>query len=164
MPFTPFHFGPSATLAIPLYKKIDVFVFVLANVIIDLEPLLVMTNKLNYPLHGYAHTFIGAAALGTALGFTAWTFRNPIKTIMQDIFKFPYEPSKSKMILSGILGTSFHVLLDSPLYTDIKPFYPVTTNPMYGLISHSTMYILCAFFFVPAFGLYGYRVTKNKST
>ena len=56
MPFTPYHFGPHATVALPLHRYLDVFVFVGANVVVDLEPLLVLTFHLNYPLHGYCHT------------------------------------------------------------------------------------------------------------
>jgi membrane-bound metal-dependent hydrolase YbcI (DUF457 family) len=164
MPFTPFHFGPSATVGIPLSKNIDVFVFILANVVIDIEPLLVMIYKLNYPLHGYAHTFIGAIILGAIWGLTAWIFRVPIKWIVQDVLKFPFTPSKSKMILSGILGSCFHVLLDSPIYSDIKPFYPLHANPMYGLIDDFAMYTLCTIFLIPAVILYMYQIRKNKSS
>jgi len=162
MPFTPFHFGPSATVAIPLYKQIDVFAFVLANVVIDIEPLLVMTSNLHYPLHGYAHTFIGAIALGAIWGITAWIFRAPIKMIMQNVFRFPFEPSKTKMILSGSMGACFHILLDSPLYADIKPFYPITVNPLYGILGHSAIYTLCTLFFVPALVLYVYQIKKTS--
>ena len=59
MPFTPFHFGPSATIAFPLRGKIDIPVFILANVAIGIEPLTVMILNLSYPLHGYAHSFLG---------------------------------------------------------------------------------------------------------
>ncbi|MBI4680998.1 MAG: hypothetical protein HY753_07295 [Nitrospirae bacterium] len=163
MPFTPFHFGPSATIAIPLYTKIDVFVFLLANVVIDLESLLVMTNKLHYPLHGYAHTFIGAIVLVSVWGIMAWVFRYKIKMIVQDVFRFPFEPSRGKMVLSGILGACFHVVLDSPLYSDIKPFYPLTTDPIFGIIDNKSMYNLCTIFIVPAIGLYVYRLKRNKS-
>jgi len=142
---------------------VDVFTFVMANVIIDIEPLLVMTSNVNYPLHGYAHTFIGAIALGTIWGITTWIFRAPIKTIMQDVFRLPFEPSKTKMILSGILGACFHVLLDSPLYSDIKPFYPITTNPLFGLLGHSTIYLLCSLFFIPAIFLYVKQIKTKPS-
>jgi hypothetical protein len=40
MPFTPCHFGPSACIALPLNRWIDLPVFLLANVAIDIEPLL----------------------------------------------------------------------------------------------------------------------------
>jgi len=68
MPFTPFHFGAHACVAFPFNKKIDIPVFILANVAIDIEPLLVITLNLHYPLHGYAHTFIGAIFIGTLWG------------------------------------------------------------------------------------------------
>ena len=42
MPFTPFHFGAHACIAIPLRKIIDIPVFILSNIIIDIEPLIVM--------------------------------------------------------------------------------------------------------------------------
>ena len=37
MPFTPFHFGPHGCVGLPISKKINVLVFVLANVVVDIE-------------------------------------------------------------------------------------------------------------------------------
>jgi membrane-bound metal-dependent hydrolase YbcI (DUF457 family) len=67
------------------------------------------------------------------------------------------------MILSGVLGTWFHVLLDAPLYTDIRPFYPFQANPLYGLVGYGAMYLSCALCFIPAMGLhfYGYRTNRR---
>ncbi len=64
MPFTPFHFGAHACAALPAGKKINILVFILANVIIDIEPLLIMIFNFAYPLHGYAHTFLGTSIIG----------------------------------------------------------------------------------------------------
>ncbi|MCD6537820.1 hypothetical protein J7L18_04335 [Candidatus Bathyarchaeota archaeon] len=33
---------------------------------------------------------------------------------------------------AGVSGTILHVLLDAPLYSDIRPFYPITANPLYN--------------------------------
>lgn len=52
MPFTPLHFGPHACVALPLRRRVDLPVFLLTNVVVDVEPLLVLTFNLNYPLHG----------------------------------------------------------------------------------------------------------------
>ena len=41
MPFTPYHFGPSGFFGLALKKWIDLPVFLLANVIIDVEVLLI---------------------------------------------------------------------------------------------------------------------------
>ena len=76
MPFTPFHFGPSASVAFPLKKYIDIPVFVLANVVIDLEPLTVMVFNLSYPVHGFFHTLLGGIFIGTLWGLVAYSMKN----------------------------------------------------------------------------------------
>lgn len=153
MPFTPFHFGAHACVALPLQKKLDVPVFILANVIIDIEPLLVMLFAWDYPLHGYVHTFLGSFVVGALWGCIAYPFRISITKLM-NFFRLSYEPILRRSILSGALGGCMHVLFDAPLYTDIKPFYPFMVNPLYGLISIPQMYLLCSLLFIPAFVLY----------
>ncbi len=44
MPFTPYHFGPSGFVGLVFGKWIDLPVFVLANVIVDVEVLAVQNN------------------------------------------------------------------------------------------------------------------------
>ena len=46
-------------------------------------------------------------------------------------------------MVSGFLGTMFHILLDSPLYDDIRPFYPLKTNPLYNPILSFEVYSFC---------------------
>ena len=158
MPFTPFHFGPSATVALPLKGKIDVPIFILANVAIDLEPLTVMILNLSYPLHGYAHSFVGAGLVGALWGLIAYKFRWILHVAMK-LAGLQYDTTIKKAVVSGILGAFCHVLLDAPLYTDIKPFYPLTSNPLYGLLSQKAMYVFCTICFVPALLLY--NKTRN---
>ncbi|MBI5189362.1 MAG: hydrolase [Nitrospirae bacterium] len=153
MPFTPFHFGPAACLSLPLRKRIDVPVFILANVVVDLEPLTVMTFGLDYPLHGYVHTLMFGGLIGALFGAGAFSLRTQLIKLM-GLFALPYRPSIGGMILSGVLGIWFHILLDSPLYADIRPLYPLTYNPVYGLVSGSTVYVFCAVSFVPAIMIY----------
>lgn len=153
MPFTPFHFGPSAFIAFPLKKYIDVPVFVLANVVIDLEPLTVMVFNLNYPVHGFFHTLLGGIFIGAIYGLIAYTMKNFLKKIM-DIFHLNYSPKLSIMIFSGILGFWFHIFLDSFMHADIKPFYPSSYNPLYQIISTPNLYLICAVLFIPALVFY----------
>jgi membrane-bound metal-dependent hydrolase YbcI (DUF457 family) len=120
---------------------------------IDIEPLLVIIFNLNYPLHGLAHSFLGATLIGLLWGFIVFRYRNVSAHFMEKI-KFPYVTNLGKAILSGILGGWFHVLLDAPIYADIRPFYPVSRNPFYGLLDDPKMYLFCAICFVPAFALY----------
>lgn len=162
MPFTPFHFGAHACVALPINKKINTLVFILANVIIDLEPLIAMIFNFSYPLHGYAHTFVGASILGGVWGFIAYRFKLIFEKILK-IVKLPHEFTMKKYILSGVFGALLHVLFDAPLYMDIKPFYPLKVNPLYELISNPLMYRICVLLFIPAIVLYIYVITKHKN-
>jgi len=163
MPFTPFHFGPSACVALPLRRYIDIPTFLLANIAIDIEPFLVLELSLSYPLHGYAHTLLGASFVGLFWGWIAYAFKKQLKLLMTKILLLPYEHAKlMKYILSGILGTWFHVSLDSPLYADIKPFFPLSQNPLYGTVSYGMIYTICALLFIPALVLYFMIRVSNK--
>jgi membrane-bound metal-dependent hydrolase YbcI (DUF457 family) len=59
-----------------------------------------------------------------------------LERFVQPIYKVLLLESSSSLnlksfLLSGVLGAGLHVLLDSPLYADIQPFYPLTTNQLY---------------------------------
>jgi membrane-bound metal-dependent hydrolase YbcI (DUF457 family) len=159
MPFTPFHFGPSATIAFPLRGKIDIPIFILANVAIDIEPLTVMILNLSYPLHGYAHSFLGGGLVGALWGIVAFKYKGILRGVMQ-FFGLKYQTTITTAVISGILGAFSHVLLDAPIYTDIKPFYPLIINPLYGLVSEKAMYLFCSALLIPA--LLFYIKARNK--
>jgi len=161
MPVTPFHFGPHACIGLPLRKRLDVANFLLANIVIDIEPGLVMLFNLDYPLHGYAHTLIGSIFVGWLCGGIGYRLRQPLRKIM-DFFKLPYSPSLKIGIISGMLGSIVHVLFDAPIYEDIRPFFPLQINPLYGLISLLDMYLLCTLLFIPAFLLYRFIVKQSE--
>ncbi len=153
MPITPLHFGPSATLAFCLKKHLDLPIFVLANVVIDFEPLMVMIFHPNYPLHGFCHTLIVGTLIGAMWGIFAFFARNFTKKFMR-IFLINYQTNLKLAVTSGMLGFHFHILLDSVMHSDIKPFYPSSYNPLYRIISVEDLYFLCAIFFIPAFVFY----------
>jgi len=153
MPFTPYHFGPSACIALPLRKYIDIPVFILANVVIDLEPLTVMVFGLNYPLHGYFHTLLGGAAVAVFWALIAYWRKNFFQRLME-LFHVSYQTGFGKILLSSLLGVWFHVVVDSILYTDIRPLWPLKTNPAYALLNPQTVYLLCKISFLPAIAFY----------
>ncbi len=166
MPFTPYHFGPSACIALPLRKYIDIPVFILANVVIDLEPLAVILFGLNYPLHGYFHTFLVGTVVALVWGLIAYWGKSILQRLMK-LFHLSYETNFRKMLLSAILGIWFHILLDGQLYTNIQPFWPLKANPLYGLLSYNTVYLICKISFLPAIVLYiiavASYVRKNRT-
>lgn len=162
MPFTPLHFGVHSFVALMNPKRINILVFVLANVIIDLEPLLVMFFRFDYPLHGYAHTFLGAIIIGGIWGVFSYKAKKIYKKLLY-ILKLPGDFSLKEYIISAITGTLLHVFFDSPLYLDIKPFYPLENNLFYGFISNSGMYKLCGLFFISAIIIYVWIVIKYSN-
>jgi membrane-bound metal-dependent hydrolase YbcI (DUF457 family) len=144
MPFTLFHFGPALVLGLPLRKYVHVPTFMLANVIIDVEPFLVLFLGLSYPLHGYLHTFLLAFFVGLALGCVMFLLEGFFHSLYKSFLLVSDERLKLKsFMVSGISGTMLHVLLDSPLYSDIRPFYPLGTNPFHNPALSSEVYELC---------------------
>jgi membrane-bound metal-dependent hydrolase YbcI (DUF457 family) len=123
VPFTPYHFGPSGFLALVFRKWIDLPVFVLANVVVDIEVLVIGILDLGWPVHRYAHTLFLGAAAGIAWAIAAYPLRNIFAGLMQSI-RLPYKTSLWKMIVSGILGVWLHVLIDSAYHFDLRLFWP----------------------------------------
>ncbi len=126
-----------------------------------MEPLLVMTLNLNAPLHGYVHTFLIGGVIGALFAVTFYPLRGLIGAGMKAL-RLPYAPTLKKMVLSGILGAWMHILFDAPLYLDIKPFYPLQTNPLYGVLSPRAVYGICIISFLPALLLYIYTAFVAK--
>ena len=163
MPFTPYHFGPHGYVGLVFKRYLDLPVFVLANVAVDLEPLAVMVFGLSSRVHGYCHTFLFGTIVGIVWALVAYPFRDVIKVIM-NAFRLRYSTTLVKMIVSGILGVWLHVLFDAPLYPDIRPFFPWDENPLYGIVSMFAVCRFCAICFVPAVILYVFLVRNYRTT
>jgi len=133
VPFTPLHLGPAAVFGYLLRRKIHWPTFVAANVLVDVEPLLVFTGVLGvegYPLHGYLHTFLASLVAGSALGYAVFLLDRFLRGFFERLYLVEGDMGLRGYILAGVLGWSLHVLLDSPLYTDIRPLYPLQLNPL----------------------------------
>jgi len=115
MPFTPLHFGLNASIGIILKKYISIPMCILANVIIDIQPLLVIFFDFDLELHGFSHTLLG----GTILML-------PISIVLGVIIKKVYRKNIAigSYILGGEVGVILHILLDSFMHKDVKLFWP----------------------------------------
>lgn len=157
MPITPYHFGPSSFVGLVFRKWIDIPVFVLANVIVDMEVVVIWLFGLGEPWHRYCHTLLIGAAVGVLWGAVAYPFRHLFKKLMQ-IFSLPYQTSLSKMVISGILGVWLHVLIDGAYHPDIKVFWPNKTISLWMMIQrHANKELIkdiCFIFFLAAIVVY----------
>ncbi len=160
MPFTPYHFGPSGFIGLTLRKWLDIPVFVLANVIVDVEVLVVRLLDAGWPIHRYIHTLLIGAAAGIAWVIVAYPMRNLFKKIMQ-ILLIPYQTSFLKMLVSGILGVWLHVVIDSIYHRDVSLFWPNRKlRPLYKLVTTQQVEMICAILFIWVLILYIMMVIK----
>jgi hypothetical protein len=131
---------------LPLRKYMHLPTFIVANVIVDLEPFSVIVLGFidRYPLHGYLHTYISVFFLGIVVSYVMFLlegFFHPLyKTLL---FESDINRNRVSFILAGVLGIMLHVTLDSPLYSDIRPLYPMTANPLYNPTLTSEVYSFC---------------------
>ena len=169
MPFTPYHFGPSGFIGLTFRKWIDIPVFVLANVVVDVEVLVIVSLGLGWPVHRYCHTLLIGAAVGALWGMAAYALRPLFKKIMR-ILCIPYKAHFWKMVISGILGVWLHVLIDGAYHFDVKMFWPSKTTWLWRMIhrhiSAGQIETICLIFFLAALVPYVLAVrsfSKNSS-
>jgi len=131
MPFTPFHLGPAVLVGFILLRYIDLPTLIVASVLVDLEPLMVLVFGLPGPLHGFFHSFLGAslaAILLAAVMSRARRFLEPVYAYL----RLEGGRESWRFLVSALLGTFSHVLLDAPLYGLMRPLYPLGGNPLFG--------------------------------
>ncbi len=143
MPITPLHLGPALGIGLLLKRLVHVPTFILANVILDLEPLAVLALGLSYPLHGYFHTFLLAIPVGAGLSLFMYSINKYLLSLYKLLLLENGDKKLGAFVISGISGTILHVLLDAPLYSDIRPLYPLNVNPLYNLLSAPIINNLC---------------------
>ncbi|NVM18364.1 MAG: hypothetical protein HWN80_11660 [Candidatus Lokiarchaeota archaeon] len=166
MPFTPFHLGPALVIGIIFIYYLDFPTLLVASVILDIEPFLVLLLDLNYPLHGFFHSFLGGTFIILPLSYIMFKIR-PYLNPITDFFKLEQNSSFLNILAASIIGIYLHISLDSPLYFDIQPFFPLNFNPFLDTseLSGITIYLFCAYCFLAALILYFVRLAikfKNK--
>ena len=169
MPFTPFHFGPGAVLkaAIPRHFSFSVFCF--AQVATDIEVLAYMARGTDQ-LHGYFHTYVGAAGIGlfsVVVGrpvcrrFLRWWSSQP-QVPLKEYYGGSAEISFTQAVGGAFIGSLSHVFLDSIMHRDIRPFLPFNnSNSIFGVIGPGALHLVC--FLLAVVGtLICARIPKSK--
>ena len=162
MPVTPYHFGPSSFVALIFRKWIDPPVFVLANVVVDVEVLIIAVFDLGWPVHRYAHTLLLGALVGLLWGVAAWPLRHLFGPVMRTL-RIPYRTTRWKMVLSGVLGVWLHVLVDAPYHMDVRIFWPNRMSVWWKVqhrLGHKQIESACLLFFAAALIPYAFAVVS----
>ena len=161
MPFTPYHFGPGLLLGVLFFPFIDLSTVIAASVILDIEPLTVLLLNLPFPLHGFFHTYLGATIVAFLLAFAIWPFRGYLNKIVS-IFGMHQDSSFRHIFPASIIGTYSHVLLDSFLYAEMNPLFPLLGNPFLGAVQGVFVYNICVLFGLLGIGGYILRILYNQ--
>ena len=142
MPFTPYHFGPGLVLGVILFPFVDMATVLIASVILDIEPIVVLFFGLPYPIHGFFHTYLGASIAALVLSGIAYSIREYLNNFVS-LFGLHQRSSHLHIIGASFVGTYFHVFLDSFLYSDMNPFYPILGNQFLGFFPSGAVYNFC---------------------
>ena len=139
MPFTPYHFGPNGFIGLVFRKWIDLPVFLLVNVLIDIEVIADHYIQPGWPVHRiwHFHTLLIGSLAGAVLGAALYLIK-PLRTSLEKLMTFlriPSKPTFLKMTASGVLGAWFHVIIDHIYHYDVQPFWPSKAIPLYRLIT-----------------------------
>ncbi|MDC7126306.1 MAG: metal-dependent hydrolase [Spirochaetales bacterium] len=115
MPLTPLHFGLNTSVGIIFKKYINIPMCVLSNVIIDIQPFLVVFFDCKFELHGFSHTLIGGSAIMLPVSVIFGLIRKKITKQKISIVSY---------ILGGEVGVLLHLFLDSLMHSDMVVFLP----------------------------------------
>jgi hypothetical protein len=151
MPFTPFHMGPGVVLKAVLGRSFSLTVFGFAQVAMDVQPLvhLLLGQGIR---HGISHSYAGAALIGAAAllvgkpvcqGIVNLWKPDPAD-VMMTWLRGPQRISWQAAATGAFLGSFSHVLLDSMVHADVRPWAPFSErNGLLGTIDFGALHLLC---------------------
>ena len=146
MPFTPFHMGPGLFIKAILQGSFSLMVFGWAQLIMDIQPLIVLFTDVGQ-LHGFSHTYLGASLLAVLSALTG-KHLSELGLMILGVSKkeHPIKITWGVVVLSAFIGTFSHVLFDSIMHGDMKPFFPLPlSNNLYGSLSFSQLHQVCLY-------------------
>ena len=128
MPLTPLHLAAG----MPLKKWISLKAFIIVNILIDLEPgmiLLFDMDTLGYPLHQGVHSLGGVTLAGCVTVAMLFTLR--VAALLP-------------IVRGAFWGAYSHLFLDALVHSDVTPFGPfLQGNPVF-LNLHAEVSLGCA--------------------
>lgn len=164
MPFTPFHLGPAFLFGLAFSPIFDLLTLVTASVIPDVEPFCVLLFNLSAPSHGFFHSYLGASILAVLAAVIVYSLEDMLTNIMLK-FQVSQKSSFKKILFTSFAGAYFHVFLDSLLYSEMKPLYPLQGNLFVGVIpihiAYGVVYGFCGISLIFGVVLYVYKIRSG---
>jgi len=166
VPFTPFHLGPSLLFGLVFSSIFDLATLLIASVIPDVEPFCIVLFNLSGILHGFFHSYVGVSILAVSVAVVVYLLGDILVKIVQK-FRIFQKSSFQKILFTSFVGAYSHVFLDSFLYGEMDPFYPLQGNPFVGVISEyltfMSVYGFCGLSLILGIILYFYKIRKGTA-
>ncbi|MFH1750595.1 MAG: metal-dependent hydrolase [Candidatus Micrarchaeota archaeon] len=163
MPLTPFHWG-IAFLGLIFRKSAYIPALLISSVLIDLEPFYYLFIAKGSPiLHGFFHTYLGATLVAMVVAFLLVKIRKQTDGLMANL-KVPQSDVPNRRIyLSTLFAAYSHIFLDSFLYKDMQPYWPLTiANPFLGIVNGDVVYLAAGLGLMATTVAYGVILLKRK--
>ncbi|MCP4993735.1 MAG: hypothetical protein GY934_08105 [Gammaproteobacteria bacterium] len=143
MPFTPIHMGPGILIKAILQSSFSLMVFGWTQVIMDIQPLIVMIVGDGY-LHGFTHTYLGAVLIAVVAAPSGKFISEKGLQIFGMAKEQPVIILWWVAFLSAFVGSFSHVFLDSIMHADVEPLFPITqVNNFHDYISIEALHKFC---------------------
>ena len=151
MPLTPIHMGPALAAKAVVPRHFSILTFGLTQVVIDSEVAfhILMGSR---PLHQHLHTYVGA----TIVAVLAILLGRPLLERAISLWNRLAAPNRESIlwvepriplfaaITGAVTGSYSQVLLDSVIYSDLKPFAPWSdSNGLLGIMSATNLVMTC---------------------
>ena len=145
MPLPPFHLGPGALLKSTGFRYFSFSIYILSQFLMDIEVL--VRILLRHPeLHGFTNTFLGATCIGLLSAIIGkpilhWGLNILRKNGFVKAHNLISWPTAS---ISGLSGAYMHVVLDSIMHADARPFHPLSDDNIFlNFISVENLHFFC---------------------
>lgn len=132
-------------------KYFSFVAFGLTQVIIDTEPLFYMSLEM-WPIHRFFHSYLGATVVAVLVATVGKPICERVIRVWNGRLSAPQKVwlgvnprvSLTAAISGALFGGYSHVLLDSVMHSDIRPFAPFSNhNSLLYVTSIENLHILC---------------------
>lgn len=143
MPLTPYHMGPGILAKALLRGSFSLVVYGWTQIIMDVQPLVANVTH-EGPYHGFTHTLAGATILGAGAAVTGKYILDAGSCLLPHGWR-PRDRTRWRVaFLSAFIGSYGHVVLDSFVPSDVRPWWPLSAlNPLFGLVPEGLLHAFC---------------------
>lgn len=144
MPLTPFHWS-ILFIGFLFFNTFSIPALLLSSIVMDIEPFyyLFISPNPSGELHGFFHTYIGATIIAFVIALVLIKWQRKVDYLFRLLRIDQKKFSNKEIYISSFIGAYSHILFDSFMHADVKPFWPITTtNPFLGIISVGDIYFI----------------------